>query len=271
MKKFLACVLALAMLACFAACGDNSQVGGETTTATQQDNTMVTIHVPKTICMTLSGEGHQMVIGPADYNYEDGWQTKDSFTVTYTLPVEGMHQTVTTTFSQKKATTKITAQDKETSSSEIIYNEQGKVASQVTYTAAEQVEKTENKYTYDEKGRTLVYENIIYYTDMEPVRVKQEFTITETADGSVGVCKTGGIEYRYTYDADYRLVSNVTIAGGQEMVRVAYTYDALGNMLTQSQHTNTGSGWADTEMTYTYEAVEVSPERAAQLNWYKYN
>ena len=268
MKRLLAILFAVVMVFTLTACGEGEENSGGIQTTEKADT--VTIHIPKTITMTLSGDPQDMVIGPAEYTYEDGWQTKDSFTVTYTLPVEGMHQTVTTTISQKKVTTKITAQDKETSSSEVIHNEQGKVASQVTYTAAEQVEKTENKYTYDEKGRILVYENIIYYTDMEPVSVKQAFTITETADGSVGVYQTGGIEYRYTYDADYRLVSNVTTAGGQELMRIEYTYDTFGNMLTQTQTTAGGEG-ASVQIvtTYTYEAVEVSPEKAAQLNWWK--
>lgn len=269
MKRLLAILFAAVMVFTLTACGEGKNLSGQDETTLKKENT-VTIHIPKTITMTLSGDPQDMVIGPAEHIFEDGWQEKDSFTVTYLMPIEGMPQNVTTTYANGKATATVTAQDKEISRSEIIYNGQGKVASQVTYTAAEQVEKTENKYTYDEKGRTITLETIVHYIDVAPVSVKHEFTITEIDDGSVGVYISGGMEYRYTYDKNDRLVSNVTTVNSQELSRTEFTYDDFGNVLTQTQITaTTNSAEAKIVTAYTYEAVTVSTEKAAKLKWWK--
>lgn len=246
MKKIASVLLVLAVLFSFAACSSGDKV---------------TIYIPETLTIQSA---NQAVLTTVDLVFEEGWESKKSFTVTYSGNLQGLGVVPKMTYSDKGTVTEMEG----VSRTEVTYDENGRsIAQNVVYLNGLNMERTEMTFVYDEHGRRLEQETKTYYADAENPNVDiQTYVYEETADGSEGRFTDSRFCYVLTYDKDYRLVKQVMTANEKELSHVENTYDSNGNLLSTTSYVN---GQIVTVMTYTYKAVEVSRETADRLPHFK--
>lgn len=229
-----------------------------TTEATVPETTapeMVTIYIPKEI--TIYGpDGTAYATGT--YMFEDGWDTKESFTVTCATDVAGEGKLdMTVTYGEKSMITEQTGVSK----TEAFYDDQGRVIRLVITLAAAGGASSETNTTYDARGRIQSVE-----IKTNGVAQTYTYTYTDTDTGSKGVAAVNGITYEVVYNKNDQEVSNITIANGQEVSRIENVYDANGNVISSSQYSQ-GQLVLETKTAYT--AVEVTEEAAARLTQFR--
>lgn len=246
MKKLVAVVLLLMLLASFAGC--------ELDGAKKQ----VTIYIPKT--MTISAPGENMSV-ELEVVFEEGWQSKNSFTVSYRGDFPGLEGVMPSMQYGDRYTVTETPKSFTT---EVHYDAQGRIVKQVTkYMQNPTMEKAETVVTYDANGRRAS-ETVCTYavgssTGEEQTRT---YTYTDTPEGSQCRVEEGAIATVYIYDKNYRMISQATLINGEETSRTENSYDAAGNLTATTQYVQ---GQALTQMEYTYRTVAVNGETAARL------
>ena len=242
MKKLVAFLLTFGMLMGFSACGKEPE--------------MVTIYIPATVEFEV-GEG--TFYGPLDIVFEENWQTKDRFTMSYSIDSDGAELKNTTIYGDK--TTEVTSGG---STRVSVYDEKGRVTLQtVTGVLGEYVLKVETATEYDEHGRTQKKTQTTYYTDGRKNDVSvTTYTYTDLVAGSEGSCEQDGYIYKVFYDEQYRCIGALTLQDGKEINKTEYTYDENGNPESSTTYTD---GEQESRAVYTYKKVEVSREKADKL------
>ena len=247
MKKIASVLLMMVVLFSFAACSKN-------------DN--VTVYIPDTLTIYGANETLQATV---DLVFEEGWENKERFTVTYSGDLEGLGSSVPKmTYSDKCVVTELP----DISRTEVLLDENGRQTAQnVYYLGGLSMERMEMTFVYDEHGRKLEQETKIYYVGEEnPNADIQTYVYEDTADGSEGSFIDWSLSSVLTYDKNHRLVKQVTIANEKEVNRVENVYDDNGNLLSTTTYMN---GKIATVLKYTYKAVEVSKETADRLPQFK--
>lgn len=281
MKKIIAVLLLLTIIFTFAACGDGktsdtaavtdqtnpAEKNADTTAGTEETKSVekntVTVYVPENISI-LSPTGTKY--GPAAYEYEDGWQEKDSFTVTYSMEMEGMDLDYEMVYGDKCIST-VAKMGQQVIKTEIYYDENGQPIRSISYPGITNEDKTETVTTLDEKGRTVKQETNVYTADRkDPSTMVTLYTFQDTADGSIGTATAGNQVTRMNYDQEGKLISVVNLIDGQELTRTEYTYDENGNVTSTTDYY---MGQQTTKTETTYKAVELSAEKAQQLPQFK--
>ena len=253
MKKLLCVLLVMMTLVSFAACGKETQ-------------NKVTIYIPETdtVYYPDTASAPQSVT----YNFEEGWQEKESFRVTYSGDIEilGVGKDVPTEiFNGKTVITEVAGVYR----SEAAYDDNGRKISRITPFLSENANMAvmEFTYTYDAHGRMLTQVTKYSYPDKtEPVTETLIYTYEDTEAGSKGTFTEGATTYVLEYDKNYRLVAEVTITDGQEVSREECEYDEYGNPVKAVTYEQ---GQKVSEAEYTYKAVEVSEETANRLPYFK--
>ena len=255
MKKLLYILLAMTILFSFAACGKDNK-----------EDEKVTIYIPETVTVYQADTvSSQLTV---TYIFEEGWQEKESFRVTYSGNTEilGVGNDVPTMILNGKTVIYETAG---VSRSEATYDDHGRQIFRITPFLTEDatIAKMEFTYTYDVHGRKRTQLTKYYYPDKaEPVAETQAYTYTDTETGSKGIWSEGNTTYVLEYDKNYCLVAKVTIMDGQELSRTEFEYDEYGNEIRSVSYYN---GQKNEETKYTYKAVEVSNKTAARLPQFK--
>lgn len=250
MKKLIAALLVMSVLLSFAACGEGNKV---------------TIYVPDTMTMT-SPDGGQSVT--AKYVYEEGWETKESFSVTVEVTgLEGAEEAVsmmTMVYSERTLVTEQVGGARITT----VFNEKGQTVSTTTETARGETSLTiETTSTYDARGRKLTDQSKTSYEDQpEPATTSVTYTYTDTDTGSEGRSEASGVVAVLTYDKNDRMVCSSQTMNGEEMSRTENTYDEAGNLICSKTYVG-GKLLSTTET--TFRTVEVSRETADRLPNFK--
>lgn len=307
MKKLFALLLVVMLLISLSACGkDKSKDDKKETETTQstaatqnttgtEDTTVtdtsenkeqpktVTIYIPKTQEIIPANGSNPIV---HTYVYEEGWREKDTFTVTLENEL-GAYAGIKQTISNKKVISE-TALNGSQSVSEVHFDENGWVIKTIkpatpAYGSVESP-ATEGKYetvnTYDEKGRLVKVEGAYYPFDgREPTTEIKNYTYQETDEGSESREVSGPNNEQlddpllvqpsrkvFVYNKDNCLIKEITLMGEQEINRSEYTYNEHSIQTSVSYYVN---GELNFTQNTTYEAVEVSPEKAAMLPWAK--
>lgn len=244
MKKLLCVLLVLVILCSFAACGKDG-------------DSKVTIYIPDTITIYQA----DTLYATLTYTFEEGWQNKESFTVTGGGDTDKLGGGGSVVYSDKKLTQEVG----NGATMESYYNDKGQETKMVNLYA--DGGHREVIYTYDSKDRLISEEERMYETaDSEAVITVTEYTYTDTADGYTSTREENGIEVVSTYNKDGQQLSQVSYRNGEEMSRTEATYDEAGNMASQINYSN---GQKQMEMRYTWKAVEVSKELAARVPQFK--
>ena len=247
MKKLLCVLLTMTVLLTLAACG-------------QEKQNMVTIYIPDTDIQIDTDSTQRTVT----YLFEEGWQEKESFRMTYSGDIEilGVGKDVPTQiFNGKTVITEVAGVYR----SEATYDDNGRKISRITPFLTENATMAtmEFAYTYDAHGRMLTQVTKYSYPDTaETVTETQTYTYEDTETGSKGTFAEGDTTYVLEYDKNYRLVAEVTITDGREVSRTECEYDEHGNPVKAVTYER---GQKVSEAEYTYKAVEVSEETANRL------
>ena len=243
MKKLTCVLLIFVMVLAFAACG------GDPAT-----NNGVTIYVPDKLTVYMADGS---VYANITYNYEEGWQNKESFSVTMGGDVEKLGGNSTLVYSDKK-----TVQDVSNGAvMENYFDAQGNTTKMVNLYA--DGGRREVTYTYDDMGRTVSEEIKTYETaNAEPEVTTQTYVYVETETGSKCTTETAYATSVAEYDKDGKLVAQSTYINGTEQSRTEIAYDAVGNVVSQASYS---AGQKNMEMKYIWKAVQVSEEMAARL------
>ena len=249
MKKLLCVLLTMTVLLTLAACG-------------QEKQRKVTIYIPETDTVYQADRGSAPL--SVTYIFEEGWQEKESFRMTYSGDIEilGVGKDVPTQiFNGKTVITEVAGVCR----SEATYDDNGRKISRITPFLTENATMAtmEFAYTYDAHGRKLTQVTKYSYPDRaEPVTEIQTYTYEDTETGSKGTFTEGDTTYVLEYDKNYRLVAEVTITDGREVSREECEYDEHGNPVKAVTYDR---GQKVSEAEYTYKAVEVSEETANRL------
>ena len=249
MKKLFCVLLVLTTLFSIAACAGEKQ-------------NMVTIFIPDTD-IQIDPDSTQRTV---TYLFEEGWQEKESFRVTYIGDTEILgvgNDAPSDIFSGNTIVTEIAGVKR----SEATYDDHGRQISRITPFLSENANMAtmEFTYTYDALGRRLTQTTKYSYPDKTEVET-QTYTYEDTEAGSKGTFTEGATTYVLEYDKNYRLVAEVTITDGQEVSREECEYDEYGNPVKAVTYEQ---GQKVSEAEYTYKAVEVSEETANRLPYFK--
>ncbi|MBE6986570.1 MAG: hypothetical protein E7433_03990 [Ruminococcaceae bacterium] len=249
MKKLFCVLLVMTILLSFAACG-------------KEKESKVTIYIPETDTVFQADTvSSQLAV---TYIFEEGWQEKESFRVTFSGNTEALgvgNDVPTMIFNGKTVITEMAGVKR----SEATYDENGRQIFRITPFLTENatVAKMEFAFTYDAQGRKRTQITKYHYPDKaEPVTETQTYTYVDTETGSKGTYTEGNSSYVLEYDKNYRLVAKVTITDGQEISRTESEYDENGNQIKSISY---DQGQKTSESKYTYKAVEVSEETANRL------
>ena len=251
MKKLFCILLVMTILLSFGACAKEKQ-------------NMVTIYIPDTDIQIDTDSSQRTVT----YLFEEGWQEKESFRVTYIGDTEILgvgNDAPTMIYNGKTVITEIAGVYR----SEATYDDNGRQISRITPFLTENATMAtmEFAYTYDAQGRKLTQITKYYYPDKaEPVIETQIYTYEDTETGSKGIFTKGDTTYVLEYDKNYYLVVKATITEGQEVSRTESEYDEHGNWIRSVSY---AYGQKTFEQQYTYRAVEVTEETANRLPYFK--
>ena len=239
MKKILTLILALCAVLSLTACG------GKT----------VTIYILETEQIYMADGS---LYKTATCHYEEGWQEKDSFTVTVTGNADVSGDLNTIVYSERK----IVMEDSAGVIGETNYDEKGQTVMTVIYFA--DGGRQEVIYTRDSKGRVVTEVAKNYQSETaEPVTMTVNYTYTETETGSTATYSVGLTTYVEEYDKNGQKIAVVLRQmNGYELSRMEMTYDDNGNMVRRVDYSD---GKKSMETRCTYKAVEVSAKTAARL------
>ncbi len=243
MKKCLALLLLFALLLPLTAC-----------------KSTVTVYIPQT--HTTEEVGGETKLQPVTFVYEEGWEDKENFTVTYSINSENYTMTV-----GDKYTVSVVNVGNAQAKSETYYDENGRIIRTVSDRIGGDVEKAETLITYDEIGRVTKQEQRLYKKDLaDPEVTITEFTYVDTEDGSKGSYTVDdySVVERF-YNKEGRVLREVILIDGIEKSRTEYIYDKNGCQ-TGTAHYYEGELSSKTQTTYL--AVEVSLEKAQKLPQY---
>jgi hypothetical protein len=263
MKKLLALLLVLAMLFSFTACNKKTDGNGKTSGSgeTEAPKDTVTIYIP--IAEKVKpASGSEISVS---YAYEDKWQEKDTFTFSFVGSLQNKNQKTTVTVSDRKMVTETTVDGKKATTEEY-YDQNGRVTKAIAMVAvtAHTSEKTETLNTYDSQGRLSNQRVTSYSADGEVSNISVvPFTYESTSTGSTGTGSSG--QRIMVYNKENQLIREVVKVNGQEVSCIEYSYKD-GR---QDTITSYSLGKLEYTVTTTYEAVAVSPEKAAMLPWAK--
>lgn len=248
MRKYMEFFFAVTVLLAvgFSACDSN--LSGE--------ENMVTLYIPDTIA-SFDENDKQVISG--SMVFEDGWQSKESFTVR--ASAQGSKQTVITYGNKSAVTNYNTAM---LLSTEMQYNDLGRVIKETTtYKDEYHISKQETVKTYDLYGRILTDTTTIYQPDGTSHETVLSYTYEKTDDGSKGTAILGeGTSYVVTYDHHYRQTCAVFYSNGEESTRVEYRYDSHGNQIGVTIYLQ---GKQISRNETVYKAVQVTRETAQRL------
>ena len=234
MKKLFCFVLAVFMILLMAGCPDERPIPTNT------------LYIPETV--TIYDETGAQAYA-VTYVFEEGWQDKERFTVSVTGDAEefGMGP-------MEYSTRHVLHQLANGATIEIFYNAQGREEKVInSYASGEHVEGT---LTYDALGRVLkeVKTTRNTKTDAEPWVTTTQYQYVETETGSTCTTMMDHYSVVTVCDKNGRTVSQTTVYDGEEVYRTEKIYDANGKMVSQVTYYR---GKKQTEMRYTYKAVEV--------------
>ena len=146
------------------------------------------------------------------------------------------------------------------------YDQNGRVTKVIATVAvtAHTSEKTETLNTYDSQGRLASQRVTSYSADGKVSGTSlTPFTYETISTGSMGTGNSG--QRIMVYNEENQLIRELVKANGQEVSRVEYTYkDGRQDTITSYYRSK-----LEYTVTTTYEAVAVSPEKAAMLPWAK--
>ncbi len=251
MKKLFCALLVITTLFSIAACAAEKQ-------------NMVTIYIPDTD-IQIDADSTQRTV---TYLFEEGWQEKESFRVTYSGDTEifGVGKDAPADiFSGNTIITEIAGVKR----SEATYDDHGRQLFRITPFLSENANMAtmEFAYTYDALGRRLTQTTKYSYPDKaEPEIETQTYTYEDTETGSKGTYTEGNTTYVLEYDKQCNLVAKATITDGQEVSRTESEYDQYGNWIRSVSY---AYGQKTYEQQYTYKAVEVTEATANRLPWFK--
>ncbi len=249
MKKLFCTLLMFAMLLAFAGCK-------------QEADSTVTIYIPDTMS-SYNQDG--TLLATVNVVFEEGWQTKETFTVTYSGDADLWGEAMPVmTYTGKTVVT----ENSNVSRTEITYDDNGRQICHIIYFTGENesMDKQETTYTYDEYGRRLSEETKMYLTEAStPFVLTDSYTYVDTAEGSEGTSSSSGAIEKLVYDKNYRCILETTTMDGKESSRTETTYDAVGNVVTQVTYYNGYNVEILSKTSNTYKAVEVSKETADRL------
>ena len=200
MKKLCCLVLVMIILLSFGACGKEKQ-------------NMVTIYIPDTDIQIDTDSTQRTVT----YLFEEGWQEKESFRVTYIGDTEILgvgNDAPSDIFDGNTIITEIAGVKR----SEATYDDCGRQISRITPFISKNanVAVMEFAYTYDALGRRLTQTTKYSYPDKaEPEIETQTYTYEDTETGSKGTYTQGNTTYVLEYDKKCNLVTKATITDGQ--------------------------------------------------------
>ncbi len=250
MKKLLCAFLVTVMLLPLSAC---------------KAEETVTIYIPESITVT-PGDEVGLPAGKYVYVFEEGWQTKESFSATLEEVLPGVDTGINAKLVYSNCT--VVMEQPGAVMMTIIYNEKGLLVSQTSeVTSGITLLRMETTCTYDARGRKLSEETKTSYEDQDkPAVTRTSYTYTETDTGSEGRSEAGYMTTVLTYDKNDRLICTVSTVSGAEVARIENTYDEVGNLiLTQTF----AEGKLVTKNERTYREVKVSRETADRLPNFK--
>ena len=248
MKKLFCVLLVLITVLSLAACGKGEQ-------------NMVAIYIPDTDVQI----DPDSTIRTVTYLFEEGWQEKESFRVTYSGDTEILgvgNDAPSDVFSGNTIITEIAGVKR----SEATYDQHGRQISRITPFISENANmaKMEFTYTYDALGRRLSQTTKYSYPDKTEIET-QTYTYEDMETGSKGTCTEGNTTYVLEYDKNGKLIVKATITDGQEVSRTESEYDQHGNWIRLVSY---AYGQKQFEQQYTYKVVEVTEETANRLPWF---
>jgi len=266
MKKILSLLLAVALVFTFAACNkkQNTKDTEANSDSTETKSETVTIYIPTTQEVVTFGNTTNTTV---TYTFEEGWQEKDTFTVISEGSVQGKKQKETQTVSNRKMVSELTI-DGQKQTTETHYDKNGLVVKMITTVekSGKVLSKTEIVSTYDDKGRlTKEDEKVTSYTSSGQTSrsTPTTFTYSSISVGSMGTSNSG--KRILVYNKENLLVTDTVNTDSAEVSRMEYTYtDGRADTITSYYH-----GSKEYTIKLNSEAVEVSPEKAAQLPQYQ--
>ena len=287
MKKLFALLLAMVLLISMTACGkdkaktDKTDDPKETEAAGQSaQSNKVTIYLPKSE-EQIESDGSKIT---TVYTYEEGWQEKDTFTVTSEIKNGERVEKTTMTFSNGKMVSTY-EYDGTTSTYEVYYDENGRAAKTVMPIETINPDNTvvmgsvEVVNTYDDKGRIIREDRTSKMDGQEPTTLTTNYTYKDTAEGSEGwddqettvedpnnLMVAPTIRTVRVYNKDNWLIKEISMMGEQEISRTEYTYNEHGIQTSMRYYMYDTLNFT---ANITLEAVEVSPEKAQQLPMFK--
>ena len=163
MKKLFCTLLIFAMLLAFAGCR-------------QEAESTVTIYIPDTMS-SYSQDG--TLLTTVNVVFEEGWQTKEAFSVTYRDDKDQSVETMTAvTYKEKTIVTEVPNVVRD----EITYDDNGRQICYIIYFTGENesMERQETTYTYDEHGNLIRSE--MYFAGERMSRTENTFTAVEVSE-----------------------------------------------------------------------------------------
>ena len=208
-----------------------------------------TLCIP-TSYQTLDADGN--VNYTNNFHFEEGWQDKDTFTITYSDPRQG-----TVTVSDKCMIHQVDGGP----TTELYFDDQGRVIREVSIYPYDDTKDLVTLYTYDQHGRLLTKTQdglVITYT------------YTDTENGSQGICQLDGTRYELHYDSRYRLTTQIehfVDMDGLDVpnLRIETVYHEDGSI----SQLNYIVGRLTTERRVFYSQQKVSAETVARLPWFQ--
>lgn len=244
MKKAICFFLLVAMALCLVACG-----GGET----------VTVYLPDTLIIKMP-DG--TVAAEAVYEFEKGWQKKETFKMTANVTMEGQQiPLIEMVFSDKCVQTTVTGVNQTTNR----YDENGySISNTVIYEYENTwLSKVETTYTYDEKGLPLGEIRTDYKKDGTTSTKEITYTSAETEDGFTAVYELYDRTYTTFFDKNMRRIKRTTLEkDGSILNQSDIIYDDVNYTVEQK---DSSQGQVGSWQITTYKAMEVAPEVAARI------
>lgn len=279
MKKVLAMLLTLVLMFSLCACGDKNRNSEEPTSATQitEEEKTVTVYIPKTFTNTYMSAP---IIDPVPIpmSFEEGWENKDSFSVSYINSDNDMASRKIVTYIEGKSVYEEKNQKGiMTKRLENFVDEKGNFV--CVYYASEMRKREETTVTVDARMR-VIQEEIKYFDADAKVKKTDTwiYTYKDTLEGSEGIANKGNEQMILSYNKDDRLVSTTFFINGEERLYDEYTYDEFGNNLTHTtyySYTNDHNYYLYRMMSrsdsFAYKAVQVSAEKAKKMPRFSLN
>jgi len=210
-----------------------------------------TLSIPITY-QVLDANGN--VTSTVTYIFEEGWQDKETFTITYSDVNRG-----TVTVSDKC----MIHRNANGPTTERYYDTQGRVIREKIYYPDWEDSEVETLYTYDEYGRLLTTEK-----KSEGTSTVNTYAYTDTDTGSKGMYEEDGVINELHYDHSYRQTTQVRRVVGSEF-EIAILTETVYHEDGSISHFQYSQGKLFRELRHYYTQETVSAETAARLPWFR--